>query len=287
MIKHVLLLLCLSSFGLQALANEPAIAKKASAESGSQGVSPISGPGAQYSAEGYCEIFAIEQGFGWTRSENYSTFRVGPCLPEQIDTLTSASASAQMATLGSFDQVVVAGPYSYTMDVNNSQIRNPFISMGNLRFSKVSVSEFTVWDAIKNINEAKRWLSQTTSYNPVRTTGDVDYVWFAGNDVYVLINTREEHFVMTGVLDEVKHSKNGIHLDNMGTFMNLPDGWRFERKKLATVLSMNSRGIRSYEFDRLIDEFGNTYIQIPFDPDLFEKPDAVSSAVKSSAAGVK
>ncbi len=273
MIKLILFSLAMTVMNVSAHAAEPTPKQDTQhpKQSSEQSVQTIVGPGANASEHGYCDIFAIERGIGWTKSTNYSTFRVGTCEQSHIDSLTAASARAQMATLGDFDQIIVAGPYSYTMDINNSQIRNPYISLGNLRFSQVSVSSFTVWDAITHIHEAKRWLSQNTAYNPVRTTGDVDYVWFAGRKVHLLINGRQEHFVMTGVLDEVKNGKQGIHLSNMGEFMNLPDGWRFETKILDRVLSMNSRGIRKYEFERLIDEFGNLYIRIPYDPDLFKK----------------
>lgn len=223
----------------------------------------------------YCDIITMERGLGWTRGVNYSTFRVGTCDVKRIDALTAASAKAQMATLGVYDQVLVTGPYYFTMDVNATQVENPYISLGDLRFAEVSRSEFTLFDAIRRPDEALRWYNQETAYNPIRTTGDINFIWFAGTKIHVLTSHHGEVFVMTGVDHEIAFGQNGIRVQNLGSYLNLPEGWTFQSMRLKRVLSLNSHVLADTQFDRLIDEFGNLYIQLPIFIDITQKADPV------------
>lgn len=219
----------------------------------------------------YCDIIAIERGLGWVRGVNYSTFRVGTCDVKSIESLTAASARAQMATISVYDDLIVTGPYYYTMDVNATQVENPYISLGDLRFAEISRSEFTLFDALRRPDEAWRWFKQETAYNPIRTTGEVDFIWFADSKIYVLESNHGEVFVMTGVDHEIAFGQNGIRLRNLGNYLNLPEGWRFSTMRLNRVLSLNSHVLADTQFDRLIDEFGNLYIQLPVFIDLSQK----------------
>lgn len=224
----------------------------------------------------YCEIISIERGLGWVRGITYSTFRVGTCDVTRIESLTAASAKAQMATLGAYDKVIVSGPYYNTMDVNATQVENPYIALGNLRFSEVLRSEFAVLDALRRPDEALRWYQQETAYNPISTTGDVNFIWFAGTKIHVLTSHHGEVFIMTGVDHEIAFGQNGIRLRNLAQYLNLPEGWAFKSMRLKRVLSLNSHVVPDTQFDRLIDEFGNLYIQLPIFVDISQKADVVN-----------
>jgi len=213
-------------------------------------------------ADTYCVIVAVNRGFGWATAVNYSTFKVDTCSTQSIETLTAASARAQMATIDEYDLLIVTGPYYGTMNINNTQIFNPFITLGNLRFSEVSRSEFTWLDAIANPAEAMRWIDGQTSYNPISTRGDVNFVWFAGKRVYLLVSAKGQVYIMTGVNHKIAFGENGVHLRNLGDYLNLPDGWKFETKELTRVLTMNSHVSANVEFEHLIDEFGNFYVDV-------------------------
>jgi hypothetical protein len=220
--------------------------------------------------ETYCDVIAINRGIGWVTSVNYSTFKVGKCSVESILSLTAASVSAQMATISEYDHVLVTGPYYYTMSINSTQVFNPFISLGDLRFTAVSRSEFNLLDAIKNPKEAWRWYQGQVAYNPIRTFGDVNFIWFSGARVYMLVSDKGEIFVMTGINHRIALGERGVHLKNLGEYLNLPKGWKFESKELTRALTINSHVLENADFKRMIDEFGNLYIDLKDSDGLFK-----------------
>lgn len=216
----------------------------------------------------FCVLRAFQQGLGWMRIFNYTTTSVGTCDVESIELLTAASARAQMATLGAFDSVLVQGPYYHTMDVNKTQVNNPYISLGDLRFSEVGRSDFTLFDALKNPGKAQRLFEGDATYSAIRTAGSVNFIWFSGTEIYVLTSNEGTQFVMTAVIHSIAFGQNGIRLKNLGQFLNLPEGWSFRAMRLNRVLSLNSSMLAGVEIFRLGDEFGNIYLQLPITDDL-------------------
>lgn len=223
----------------------------------------------------FCVLRAFQQGLGWMRIFNYTTTSVGTCDVKSIDSLTAASARAQMATLGAFDSVLVQGPYYHTMDVNKTQVNNPYISLGNLRFSEVGRSDFTLFDALKDPGKARRLFSGDATYSAIRTSGSVNFIWFSGSEIYVLTSNEGTQFVMTGVIGAIAFGQNGIRLKNLGQFLNLPAGWSFKAMRLNRVLSLNSSMLAGVEVFRLGDEFGNIYLQLPITDRLSQMADSI------------
>ena len=104
----------------------------------------------------------------------------------------------------------------------------------------------------------------------------MNFIWFAGTKIHVLTSHHGEVFIMTGVDHEIAFGQNGIRLRNLAQYLNLPEGWAFKSMRLKRVLSLNSHVVPDTQFDRLIDEFGNLYIQLPIFVDISQKADVVN-----------
>jgi|GEM_PF-1108088 len=266
---RLLITLALCVLGGAMAGAQPSQSAQASDQIGAGGQPTIAQNQTYIDDNKYCDVIAVNRGLGWVKTVNYSTFKVGNCSFESVSTLTSASARAQMATIEEYDHVLVTGPYYYTMSINSSQVFNPYISLGDLRFTAVSRSEFNLLDAIKRPKEALRWYQGQVAYNPIRTFGDVNFIWFSGVQVYLLVSDNREMFIMTGFNHKVAFGKHGVDLKNLGEYLNPPKGWKFVSKELTRPLTINSHVLANAEFKRVIDEFGNLYIDLKVSDNLF------------------
>lgn len=219
------------------------------------------------SKESFCDVILVKHLLYEYRAITYSTFKVSECTVELIDALNSASVTAQIATLYTDERVLVRGPYYFTMDVNNTQVLHPYISIGNLRFSKMAVSTFTLLDAVVDWPTAVRWWNAKVAYNPTKTIQNLEYIWFSGKRVYLIRSDKGKVYVMSAVSHNIKNNKHGINLTNLGDYLNLPPGWTYESKVLNKVLSMKAEIIEGYSYKRMIDEFNNIYVEV-IDPSI-------------------
>jgi hypothetical protein len=217
--------------------------------------------------ERFCVVILIQGLWYGIRATTYSTFKVSDCSTKQINALNSASVSAQLAPLYNKPRVIVRGPYYGTMNVNDTQILNPYISLGTLKFSEMAVSLFTWLDALTDTHSTWRWMNAEVAYNPIKTIQNFSYIWFAGTRVYLIKTEKGEVFLMSSTTHEIKYTQNGINLNNLGDFLNLPEGWTYETKVLDKVLSMKAELVEGYSFKRMVDEFDNIYVEV-FDKSL-------------------
>jgi len=84
------------------------------------------------------------------------------------------------------------------------------------------------------------------------------------------VSDKGEIFVMTGINHRIALGERGVHLKNLGEYLNLPKGWKFESKELTRALTMNSHVLENADFKRMIDEFGNLYIDLKDSDGLFK-----------------
>jgi hypothetical protein len=178
---------------------------------------------------------------------------------------TAASAKAQLIADIDIDYVLLSGPHAQLMDVNNSPLEARFVGVGLLNYAPVAYAPIGPLDLISHFRDWKQWISSVSTYSPIQVFSNDDYSWEPGSTIYKLVTDQGQNFVMTQVaLTEQMKTEQDVDdaLKSLGKYLNLPTGWRYEVKKLDRVMSFKQREFDSNPLLRLLDEFGNIYMEV-------------------------
>lgn len=92
-------------------------------------------------------------------------------------------------------------------------------------------------------------------YTVMEVERDTIYTYFANKKVYRLIDPEGKIFTMQAASRSVDKNQTIDQLDNLGSKLNLPDGWQFRIDVLTTDLVLLSGG----KTEIIQDEYQNTY----------------------------
>ncbi len=195
----------------------------------------------------------------------FSTYKSDICNPDLFKVTTAASAKAQLIASINLDYVLLSGPHAQLMDVNNSPLEARFVGIGLLNYAPVAYATIGPLDLIRHFRDWKQWISDVTTYNPIRVYSNDDFFWEPGSTIFKLVTDQDQTFVMTQVaLNEKMKSEQDIDdtLRALGKYLNLPTGWRYEVQQLDRVFYFKQRDFDSEPLLRLLDEFGNIYLEV-------------------------
>lgn len=195
----------------------------------------------------------------------YSTYKINRCDPNLFIRTTAAGVKAQVMNKVEADFVIVSGPHIQMMDFNNTAVENRFIPIGDLNYSPIAVAHLNAWDFITHFHEWSKWIQTIQYYNPLKTRQDIDYTWFPKSKLYKIITDKNQTYVMTNLISEdlIQHEHDiGFVADNLGKYLNLPKGWRYEVSVLDKVLQVKQRQYSRIQSFHMQDEFGNIYMQL-------------------------
>ena len=196
----------------------------------------------------------------------FSTYKINRCDPIAFIKTTAASVTAQVSNKLTVNFVVNSGPHIQMMDFNNTPVENPFISIGYLNYSPIAKAHLNIWNIAQDFYEWSIGRHTIQYYKPVQTVQDTDYTWFPNSKIYRLITDKNEEFLMTNLIaSDLIMDKEDIEnvADQLGQYMNLPKGWRYEVIVLDKVLQIQTRQFASVKRYHMQDEFGNIYIKLP------------------------
>ncbi len=194
-----------------------------------------------------------------------STYKINQCDPDTFRNTTAAAIRAQLSAFTPIDMVEMSGPQVQMMDKNTSVIDQPYISVGALNFSMISTSHIGIVQVVQHFSNWLKWRNHVTSYNPIRVQENVQYTWHPGSTVYTLTTDTGQTFLMSSFTPlDIRMDTADIDNDaaNLGKFLNLPTGWKYEARTLNKILFIRRNEIDGYRSSRLADEFGNVYIGI-------------------------
>ena len=198
----------------------------------------------------------------------FSTYKINRCDPVSFIKTTAAGVKAQVTNKLPANFVVNSGPHIQMMDFNNTPVENPFISIGTLNYSPTAKANIGILDLIQHFHEWSSWIQTVQYYNPLKTIQDTDYTWFPNSKLYKLITDKNETFLMSHlVATDLIIDQDDIEnvADQLGKYMNLPKGWRYEVTVLDKILQIKQRQYAKVSGHHMQDEFGNIYIQLSED----------------------
>ena len=212
-----------------------------------------------------CTIYALDYRLISITVTVLSTYKVSACDPDLFAATTSASVKAQLAAYQAIDRVIPIGPHVQMMDRNTSTVSKPYLSIGILNFSPIATSFIGPLDIITNIHNWMKLKDRTTTYSPIHMSENVNYVWLPGSEIYTLTSNKGELFVMSHFTPDGSGIKvTGIDdgARELGQFLNLPKGWRYEVKTLKKILAVKRFDDVGQTTRRVFDEYSNAYIAI-------------------------
>lgn len=212
-----------------------------------------------------CMLYAYYRHMLSVKVTIFSTYKSDICNPDLFEVTTAASARAQLIADVDVDYVLLSGPHAQLMDVNNSPLEARFVGVGLLNYAPVAYAEVGLRDLIRHFKDWHQWISSVTQYNPIRVYSNDDYYWGPGSTIYKLVTSEGQTYVMTQVslTRNMKTEQDVIgRLESLGKYLNLPAGWHYEVHKLNRVMSFKQREFDSVPLQRLVDEFGNIYMEV-------------------------
>jgi hypothetical protein len=212
-----------------------------------------------------CIIYLFTKSLAGVEIITLTTYKVSSCPSDEFRKLTAASIKAQLRTKSSVAEVGISGPHYQLMDENDSIVPDAYINLGSLRFSKKSTAKSTIFDILFNFSSFMRWQKGETYYNPVRTSQNARYTWYAGSKVHLIITDSNRVFVMTDWVPGTigpDPEKNIATLAELGNTLNLPAGWSYKTVTLKKVLRVNRAAEAGYVSVMLRDELQNLYMEL-------------------------
>ena len=194
-----------------------------------------------------------------------STYKINRCDPNSFIKTTAAGVKAQVINKIPADFVAIAGPHIQMMDFNNTPVENRFMPIGDLNYSPVARAHLGALDMISHFGEWREWIKSFQYYSPIQTIQDADYTWFPESKLYKIITDKNQTFIMTNLVSEdlIKNQRDIENIaENLGKYMNLPKGWRYEISTLDKVLQVKERQYNQIKSFHMQDEFGNIYMQL-------------------------
>jgi hypothetical protein len=207
-----------------------------------------------------CMIFAVDRPWFSVNIHLFSTHDLNQCDERRFAPVTNESVRAQLLSLYPDAEFHLHGPYFQMADMDMASANNSYVNIGKLKFSLVGEAKFNAWDMIKDISAYQQVTRGNYTYLPFRTAGLVSLLWFEGSVLYELIGPNGVRYTMTSGSDILRNDKYGINLNNLGSFLNLPKGWRFEKRTTDKIFRMFSTALGGQGQTSVLDELGNVYI---------------------------
>jgi hypothetical protein len=209
----------------------------------------------------YCQIYTTRFNFWKLSTEiiKFSTFKLNPCLQEELSKLSMASVVAQLRTIVGTSHAYKNGPSYFTMDSNLSPVNREFIFIGPLKFFAQSITEVSLIDMLFKTSLLKQGIP-LAYFTPFTTHEDIYFIWNKGTTIYVLVPPNGKGFyVMTSYSTMIDNQINKSNIFEKVSSLNLPKGWIFESRTLEQPLIVRTLPTQAFSHQVIFDPLQNFY----------------------------
>lgn len=212
----------------------------------------------------FCTVSAVS--FNWWSLEilSYTTLPTKPCNVKEYVKISVASVKEQLRGADNTPIAVVKGGTHFrTMDVARTGLAEPYIYVGNIKMRPEARTRVTIFNLLRHPSLLSIRGGYGGEYQKMRTKEASYFRWDPGSTIYYLEGPAPERetFVMTAFTSQMLPTLNRGNLSELGLTLAPPPGWTYRSKILKTVLEYRSGGM-AYNSIRMIDEYGNYYVQI-------------------------
>lgn len=214
----------------------------------------------------YCLITSIKFKFPALIATIYTTHGFKPCNNNDFKELTIPSITAQMQTFNTAFFYSLSPPQLNTMASNLSQPYEPFINIGKFRFRKIAVAKIPLptllSDPQTTFNDGAFFQPGRLPYIPFETQEDFYAYWKQGSLVFGLASPKGKYYVMTSFAYSSLKNLEITNLKDLEKYLSLKPGWKFVSFTLSKPLIIRYQVADGFATQRVIDEFGNYYLEI-------------------------
>ncbi|MEI8400342.1 MAG: hypothetical protein WCG12_06015 [Alcaligenaceae bacterium] len=263
MILRLILTVLIAAFSGIGFAQAPEISVKPLQQSSTSVPKQMPEPETRVFYEKYsstCMIFAVDRSWFHVTMYLLSTLDLNRCDEKRFAAMTNDSARAQLLLLYPSAEFRLHGPYFQLADLDVTSASHSYVDVGKLKFSLIGEAKFNILDLLKDVSVYQQVRNGNYTYLPFRTVGTVNLLWFEGSTLYELIAPNGMHYTMMAGSHILRNDKFGINLNNLGSFLNLPKGWRFEKRTSDKIFRVFRTELGGREQTTVIDELGNLYI---------------------------
>ena len=214
----------------------------------------------------YCIITAVKFKFPSLIATIYTTHGFEPCNDKDFKELSIPSVTAQMQSFSTAFFYSLNPPQLNTMASNLSQPYEPFINIGKFRFRKIAVAKIPLpsllSEPVSTFNDGALFQPGRLPYIPFEGQEDFYAYWKQGSLVFGLVSPKGNYYVMTSFAYSSLKNLEITNLKDLEKYLSLKPGWKFQSFTLSKPLIIRYQVADGFATRRVIDEFGNYYMQI-------------------------
>jgi len=198
----------------------------------------------------YCEVLLLNLTETGLRAEVYNTYPLNDCL----DDVWWGLDGGAIAQTEAVPFALLNGPRFWLMDAverldDGSVIKKTFSgSAGDMEMNRYAVVAIGTPDTVGK------------AYSPQTVDRKSRFSFLAGSEIYVLTDSSGQRYVMQSWSQQRDPALTEVDLADLGTRLDLPEGWTFSVETLENDLVIDSTGAPAQVFQ---DELMNTYSLIP------------------------
>jgi len=209
----------------------------------------------------FCTIYASSFHWWYRKITIWKDAETARCQYESFIKLSVGSIKEQMRTLENPPNNIIKGGINIsTMDLKISTSLHPYSYIGNIKMHPEAEIRISLFDIIRNPKLIRLNEPFGGAYLPIPVR-EISYLrWDPGTQIRYIETDKKEVFVMTSFNTRIYPTLDAKDLDNLGTYLKLPEGWAFKTGKLTKILEFKSSN--DFENLRMLDQFSNFYVKL-------------------------
>lgn len=198
----------------------------------------------------YCEVLLLNLSESGLQAEVYNSYPLNECL----DDVWRGLDGGAIAEAEAVPFALLNGPRFWLMDSverldDGTVIKKTFSgSAGDMEMNRYAVVAIGTPDTVGK------------AYSPQTVDRKSRFSFLAGSEIYVLTDSSGQRYVMQSWSQQRDPALTEVDLADLGSRLDLPEGWTFSVETLESDLVIDSTGAPAQVFQ---DELMNTYSLIP------------------------
>lgn len=223
-----------------------------------------------------CMVTSVSIGTKGILANMYTNIATETCDVEAFNTMSIASATAQVASLTNGFQATKTGPYFSTATKDLTVSNKGFVYLGSQKFVSTISIDIGWIDILMNPQFLLgSSVVRRAQYFPLPAAQNLNLFWSPGEPAYILINPRGETFIMTHYSIKLLPGLNRYNLLSLNKLLILPENWKFIKAEIIKPIWLTQGADDGFSSIITYDNLGNIYVKA----DL-KKTVALNNAVK-------
>jgi hypothetical protein len=209
-----------------------------------------------------CMVTSVAMSWKGILANMYTNIATENCDVEAFNSMSIASATAQVASLTNGFQATKTGPYFSTATKDLTVSNKGFVYLGSQKFVSTISIDIGWTDILMNPQFLLgSSVVRRAQYFPLPAAQNINLFWSPGEPAYVLINPRGETFIMTHYSIKLLPGLNRYNLLSLNKLLILPNDWKFVKAEIIKPIWLTHGADDGYSSIITYDNLGNIYVK--------------------------